>query len=65
MKTALECENLAQEYLQTYADQCQATTRQELLNAIAKMVAVSVRAYEIVEGGKMEVAGPKISAEKH
>lgn len=65
MKTEIECEDMAVEYLQAYTEQCQVGTRQELLNAIAKMVAVSMRAYEVVDKGKMEVVGPRRSTEKH
>ena len=51
MKTQKECEQMATKKLQEYVNSCQCEDPQDAINALAKMVAVTLQAIDLVKYG--------------
>jgi hypothetical protein len=55
MRTERECEDAACKMLMEYVNGCKCNSREDVLRAINKLIAVAMNAQEKVAIGKMEV----------
>lgn len=53
MKTEIECELFARETVKEYINGCECDTSEDALNALHKLIAVSVDTVDVVSNGVM------------